>query len=196
VDLRAADRRPARLARAGRVLDGAVGPGRPERLGELAGGAARGVGLAGAGVVDHLPVRQVPGRELRGGLGHRRGEREVARGDDADAAAGRRRLDLREVVGGQARRADHDRHAALDRRQRVGLDDGVRRVVDHHVDAVERLGDARVHGRARDLAAGRRAAHARAQLEVLGGRDGLDERAAGPAGRPGDAQAQGLHDRE
>ena len=196
VDLGAADRGAARLARARRVLERALDLRRPhlaEPLGQLARGAARRVGLAGARVVDHLPRGQVPRGEQRGGLRHRGGEREVAGRDHADAALAGGGADLVEVVRRQPGGADHHGHAALDRGQRVGLDDVVRREVDQHVDAVERLVDGGVDGRAVRLAAGRRAAHAGAQLEVVGGGDGLRQRAAGPAGDARDADAQGRH---
>ena len=79
-------------------------------------------------------------------------------GDDADRPLAGGCVDVREVVGGQARGADHHRHAGLDRGERVALDRLDRRVVDQHVDAVERLGRARVDRRAVDLPAGRGAA--------------------------------------
>ena len=86
--------------------------------------------------------------------------------DHADRARPRRRVDLREVVRRQPRRPDHDRHAGGDRRQRVALDRLDRRVVDQHVDPVERLGGGGEHRRAVDLPARRRAADRAAQLQV------------------------------
>ncbi len=49
-------------------------PAQPQQLGQLHGGAAGGIALTCRRVVDDLPVRQVPGREQRGGLNHRGGE--------------------------------------------------------------------------------------------------------------------------
>ena len=141
VHLRAADRRAARLARPGdrvRRLVAGRRAHRREPLRQLPRRAARDVALAGARVVDHLPRRQVARGEQRRRLRHRRGQREVARRDHADAALARRRVDLVEVVRGQPGRADDDADAALDRRERVRLDDVMRCVIDQHVDAVER----------------------------------------------------------
>jgi hypothetical protein len=169
VDLRAADGRASRLLRAVQLLDRVGGLRMPhvaQALRELAGGPAGHVLLGRVGIVDDLPPRQVAGREQGGGLAHGGGQREVPRRDDADGPLARPRVDLGEVVRGQPRAADDDRHARVDAGEDVALDHRGGRVVDEHVGPVERLGHGRVHGGSADLAAGGRPAHGRAQLEV------------------------------
>ena len=97
VDLRARHVGAARLARAVELVDRHADRGPPDLaqpLGELARRAARDVGLAGARVVDDLPLRQVARRQQRGGLAHRGGQGEVPRGHHADRALARGGLDL------------------------------------------------------------------------------------------------------
>lgn len=126
-------------------------------------------------------------------LPHRRGEGEVAGGDDADGASAGSRVDLGEIDR-RAARAAHD-DPRLDRSHRVRPDRGRRRVVDEDVDTGERVRHGRVHGDAQLAAAERltevaacgRSAHRRTQLEVRRVEDGGHERSAGPAGRSPDA---------
>ena len=122
VDLRAVDARAARLDRPVDRVQRPAERGRADRaqpLGQLARGAAGHVGLGRARVVDHLPLRQMARGEQGAGLRHRGGEREVARRDGARAALAGPRVDRREVLAGQAGRADDHVHAALERGVRV-----------------------------------------------------------------------------
>ena len=178
--------------------------GRPdvaEPLGELARGAARDVGLGRARVVDDLPLREVPRRQQRGGLAHRRGQREVAGRDDADRALAGRGVDLLVVRGGQARGADHDGDAGLDRRQRVRLDRR-RATCSRSARRRRRAPRPRCRTPARralpaerlaEVAPRRRAAHRRAQLEVGRRQHAVHERLPGPAGRARDAHLNHCH---
>ena len=165
VDLRAADVAPRASRRArGLATGGATSGGRPaEPLGQLARGAAGRVGLAGVRVVDDLPLGRWRAASSAAACAIAAVSEKLPAAIDADAALARGRVDLRVVVRRQPGRADHDRHAALDRRQRVRLHDVVGGEVDQHVDAVERLGDGGVDGRAGELAARGRAAHARSR---------------------------------
>src|SRR5215211_880795 len=106
--------RAARLFRALEVLDGAARLGPPnvtETFGQLARGPARNVRLRGARVVDDLPLREVPSREQRSGLAHRRRQREVAGRDDSEGVLPRGGVDLLEVGVRQTRAPDHDGNA-------------------------------------------------------------------------------------
>jgi hypothetical protein len=119
-DLGTADRRPWLPVAPGEPPDRMAerrGPDLAEALGEFSRRAARNVGLGRARLVDHVPVRQVPRGEQRCGLTHRRGEREVPGGDDADGTAAGRLVNLRVVRSGQPRGADHDGDAGDDRRE-------------------------------------------------------------------------------
>ena len=198
MDRDAVHRRPTRLERAIDLVERTRHHRRPlprQALGQLARRPARDIGLGVAGVIDDLGLRQVASDQHRGRLGHRRGDREVARRDDADSACPRRRIDLRVVVRGRPGGTDHDRDAALDRRQGVRLDRLVRGVVDQDIDAVERLADGGVDRDPEGIAAERRAEvraryrsrHRGTQREVLGLDGGRDKRATGPSRRAGDA---------
>ena len=160
-----------------------------EPLGELARRAARGVRLAGARVVDHLPRLEVArglGREAQQERGR---EREVARRDHADLPLSRETVDLRIVGRVQPARADDDPDAPLDGCDDVRLHRGRVRVVDQHVrrHRVQRLRD-------RGVACGVGAGDAGDELQVRSRLDRLGDRASGPAGDAGDAHAdhQGL----
>ena len=122
VDLDAVDARAARLDRAVDLVQRPAERGPADggqALGQLARGAARDVGLGRARVVDHLPLRQMARGQQGAGLGHRGGEGEVARRDRARAVLARPRVDRREVLAGQAGRADDHVDPALERGVRV-----------------------------------------------------------------------------
>jgi hypothetical protein len=113
VDLRAATVAP-RASGPWRSAIGCPSSGRGPRRGARRARARcrRDVRLRRARVVDDLPLRQVPGGEEGGGLGHRGGQRKVARGDDADDRARGRRRRSRRSPRRSARAADDDGHAA------------------------------------------------------------------------------------
>ena len=94
-------------------------------------------------------------------------------------------VDLVEVVRGEAARADHDIRAVLERRHDVVLDRRCVREVDEDVGrrGRERFGDRRVM-----IGIGPR--DAADELEVVGFLDRGGDRAPGPAGDAGDADAK------
>jgi hypothetical protein len=112
-------------------------------------------------------------------------------------------VDLPEVAGGQAARADHDRDAPLDRGQRDLLGVLVGGELDEHVDAVERLADGRVHRDAERLSpqggaevlAGAGARDRAAERDVRGGERPVGDGSAGPAGRARDGEIDRAHGR-
>jgi hypothetical protein len=115
----------SRLPPAEHVVDGNVEDGpahRVEALGELARGAARGVLLACARVVDHLPGVEVPGGLGREPQDERSRDREVAGRDDADAVLASQGIDRVVLLGAEPARADDDADAPLERRADVRLD--------------------------------------------------------------------------
>ena len=117
-----ADGGAARLLGAEHVVDRDAerrGANAVEPLGELARGAARGVLLACARVVDHLPGVEVARSVDREAKEKRCREREVAGRDDADALRACARVDLVVVRRREAARADDDVDAALDRGEDV-----------------------------------------------------------------------------
>jgi hypothetical protein len=72
-----------------------------------------------------------------GGLGHRRGEREVAGRDHAGTGLGRGSLDVVEIVSGQTGRTDDHRDTPVECSQGIRAHDVIRGVVDKNVHAVE-----------------------------------------------------------
>ena len=84
MDLSAGDCCASSLLRPMKVFDRITergGSDLSQAFGHFSRRPARNIGLVRAGVVEDLPARQVPRREQRAGLAHRRREREVARGE-------------------------------------------------------------------------------------------------------------------
>jgi hypothetical protein len=142
-------------------------------------------------------------REATGGkegrrLARRGSHREVPRCDDSNRAFAGRRIDVGEIGRRQTRASDDDAYSRADRRHRVLPHGSGRGVVDEDVDAVERLGDGRVYGKAKRLTAERfpeiatrgRSADGRDEVEVGRVEHGGHERAACPARRARNAHAQ------
>lgn len=135
-------------------------------------------------------MRQVPRGEQRRGLAHRRGQRKVARRHDPDGAHPRRLVDLRVIRTSQARRADHDRHAGVDRGERISFDHTRGGVVDQHIDAIERVAHVATHRETQRLAAERyteiltrrRATEGATEREIARLQYTPDDRAARPPG--------------
>jgi hypothetical protein len=147
--------------------------------------ATRGVRLAEARVVDHLPARDVS-RGLFGEAEQQCGsKREVAGGDDAYHLLPCPRVDLLVLVGRQAARAHDDGDAPVESRKHVPPYRVRVCVVDEHVgwNSVECLFDGREPSRIR-------AGDARDELEIVCCLDGLGNRTAGPACDAGDADSQ------
>ena len=170
-----------------------------EALRELARRPARDVGLAGVRIVDDLPVRRddappgarPPGTSQRSGRSSRTRQRRPA-------LAGRRRSRRnRSAVRPEVPIDDGD--AASIAARALRLDGRGGRVVDEHVDAVERLRDARIHGdagapppsaSARSRAAADRLT-AEVEVEIGSLEHRRNERAPRPTGRTRNAHGDG-----